>query len=95
MEKLQIYKSTPNELYPGVTLKEVRIFIIEKCREYVSEGFGLPRNVIIVDDCFKKFYNGNEPEDEVFTEWIFKYKYEEVKKYYRNEIMSKQLKLLF
>ena len=83
------------ELYPGVTLREVIIFIIEKCREYRHEGFIFPQNAIILDDCFKKFYNGNEPEGEHFSEWLFKYKYNEVKKYYRKEVMEKQLKFLF
>lgn len=92
---MSISKASQRELYPGVKLREVRIFIIEKCREYQHAGLGFPQNAIIVDDCFKKFYNGNEPEGEHFSEWIFKYKYNEVKQYYRKEIIEKQLKFLF
>jgi len=43
-------KSIYKELYAGVTLKEVRIFIIEKCREYYQAGLGFPQNAIIIDD---------------------------------------------
>ena len=91
MTTQSIYK----ELYAGVTLKEVRIFIIEKCREYYQAGLGFPQNAIIIDDCFLKFYNGQEPEGEHFSEWLFKYKYNEVNEYYKQEIVSKQLTLLF
>ena len=91
MPTQSIYK----ELYAGITLKEVRIFIIEKCREYYQAGLGFPQNAIIIDDCFLKFYNGQEPKGEHFSEWLFKYKYNEVKEYYKQEIISKQLTLLF
>lgn len=92
---MPLSEKSQRELYSGVTLKEVRIFIIEKCREYYSQGLGFPQNAIIVDDCFEKFYNGNEPAGEHFSEWIFKYKYNEVKEYYRKEITEKQFKFLF
>lgn len=83
------------ELYSGVTLKEVRVFIIQKCREYYQAGVGFPQNDIIVDDVFVKFYNGNEPEGEHLSEWLIKFKYNEVKQHYKREVMTKQLTLLF
>lgn len=92
---MSISRPTYRELYPGVSLKEVRIFIIEKCREYYSEGFRLPRDLIIVDDCHQHFFNGNEPEGAVFSPTIFKMKYHEVREHYRKEIMEKQLSILF
>lgn len=94
--RFKIY-SYDNELYPGLPFKEVRVFVLQMIVDYLAHPYvrRVPQTDILVNDIFKEFYNGKEPEGVKFPVGLLRIKVNQWKANYRTLYQEKQIRIIF